>query len=293
MRHRFTIVLCAAFLGGTQVLFGEFHERLSTDDEAADAAAVAPAAAPMATKFYLACDASDLAGQTNNSAVVPPINASGIDGTLIVNGLGSLNFSPVQVGNGVSFEPGDQQQTHAAFYRFTGETVGKLFDIGAGEVSFYLKSTHTFAERLTLTPRFVFEVYGDGLELFQFSSYIFDSRRLKFRYKVAGLWGEYDVPTGHEDTLFGEGVVMKVRLIWNSSIVQLFLNDTLVHSAAPVPLPVNWANQALFVFGGSASYGGGFFASDDVIDEFRILGPSPGPVAPPLPPQNVRIVRGL
>jgi hypothetical protein len=56
---------------------------------------------------------------------------------------------------------------------------------------------------------------------------------------------------------------------------------------------VNWANQALFVFGGSASYGGGFFASDDVIDEVRILGPSPAPVVPPLPPQNVRIVRGV
>ena len=244
----------------------------------------------LTTKFHLNGDTSDLQGLTNNSAVAPPVNASGTNGTLVINGTGSLNFAPVHTGNGVSFEPGGWQQQHAAFYRFTSPRIGEIFDFNHGEISFYLKSTHTFAERVTLPPRFVFEVCGDGLELFQFSSYIFQGNRLKLRYKIGGYWGEYAVPFGQEDQLFGNGVIMKVRLVWDSSTVRFFLNDVVVDSGAASPLSPNWSNYPIFVFGSSTSYDGGFFASDDVIDEFRILGPATSTPTPPSAPRNLRIV---
>src|SRR5262249_19751619 len=55
------------------------------------------------TVFQMHADASEVSGVTNGSAITPALAPSGMSGTVVVNGAGSVNYAPAQSGNGVYF----------------------------------------------------------------------------------------------------------------------------------------------------------------------------------------------
>ena len=96
---------------------------------------------------------------------------------------------------------------------------------------------------------------------------------LVFGYKVGGTGYNYYVPTGTEDTLFGNGVTLKVTIAWDSSAVKLYLNDNLVQQSANSPFAANWTAASVFDLGAYEYQSvGGYNIADDVIDEFTISG---------------------
>ncbi len=54
------------------------------------------------------------------------------------------------------------------------------------------------------------------------------------RYTIWGVSSYYIVPSGTEETLFGNGVTLKVTMSWDGSMAKLFLNDTLIRQTAYV-----------------------------------------------------------
>ena len=110
---------------------------------------------------------------------------------------------------------------------------GSLFDPDHGDLSFYLKSSYSFAERLALpsTYRFAFET--DDASRSQFYFYILAAQsRLIFGFHTAGTMSDgYYVPVGTEDSVFGKGVLAKFRLVWDGAFRSLYINDVNVTGA--------------------------------------------------------------
>ena len=169
---------------------------------------------------------------TNGSVVTPAVAPPGFTGSVVVNGSGSVNFAPAQSGNGVYFL-NCCVNTNNAYYKFTGTTVGSIFNVNQGQISFYLKSRESYAQRQAGSYRTVFDV-RDNVP----SNHLFSPPDqcnpgvLGIRLQGRGTISSYYVPTGTEDALFGNGVMVKVTLAWNNSLVKLYLNDNLVQSAA-------------------------------------------------------------
>jgi hypothetical protein len=81
------------------------------------------------------------------------------------------------------------------------------------------------------------------------------------------------VPPGTEDTLFGDGVIVKVTVAWDSSVVKLYLNDNLVQVSRYSPAAGNWTMASVFALGAYEYLGaGGCNTTDDTIDEFTVSG---------------------
>src|SRR5205823_4144801 len=89
--------------------------------------------------------ATEVNGMTNGSIVTPSVTPVGFTGKVVVNGAGSVNFTPAVVGNGVYFQ--NCCDNINAYYKFTGATVGSIFNVNRGQVSFYLKSRYSFTQR--------------------------------------------------------------------------------------------------------------------------------------------------
>ena len=70
-----------------------------------------------------------------------------------------MNFAPAQTGNGVYFL-NCCTNTNNAYYKFTGAPVGSIFNVNQGQISFYLKSRFSFAQRQSsaTSPRYAFDV---------------------------------------------------------------------------------------------------------------------------------------
>ncbi len=230
-------------------------------------------------------NSSEVSGLTNGSVVTPSVNPSGLKGTVVVNGSGSVNFTPAQSGNGVYFLNCCNNYNNA-FFQFTGTTIGSLFNVSQGQVSFNLVSRYSFAQRQSsaASPRYAFDVRdGNGTHLFGFLTQI-ASNSLEFTYWAAGAGAYYFVPSGTENTLFGSGVSLAVTISWNGSTINLYLNNTLVKSV-PYTLPTpNWSASSNFDLGAYQYLNaGGYGVSDDIIDAFTVTGPG-GPVALTLQP---------
>jgi hypothetical protein len=213
---------------------------------------------------------SEVSGVKNGSVVTPAMAPSGFTGKVVANGSGSVNFTPAQAGNGVYFL-NCCVNTNNVYYKFTGTTVGNIFNANAGQVSFDLTSRYSFAQRKALptSRRFAFDVRdGNGTHEFNFLTQFF-SGYLQFLYMVGGVEQSYDVPKGTEDTLFGDGVTMQVTIAWSGSTAKLYLNNTLVSTTAyTVPAP-NWSAASNFDLGAYEYLQfGGYFSSDDVISGF-------------------------
>ncbi len=101
------------------------------------------------------------------------------------------------------------------------------------------------------------------------------SGSLVFSYVVGGATQYYYVPSGTQDALFGNGVVMKVTITWDGHVSKLYLNDVQVQSANYTTVTPNWSAASIFNLGAmrQAPYGG-YNAEDDIIDEFTVTGPA-------------------
>src|SRR5260370_37858750 len=95
---------------------------------------------------------------------------------------------------------------NTAYYKFTGAAVGNLFNVNQGQISFYLKSRYSFAQRQTSAAamRFAFDVRDASNHLFDFFTQITPvggSPYLLFTYTLGGSTQDYWVPQGTEDTV--------------------------------------------------------------------------------------------
>jgi len=54
--------------------------------------------------------------------------------------------------------------TNNAYYKFTGATIGNIFNVNQGQITFYLKSQYSFAQRQASAsqPRYTFAVRDEG-----------------------------------------------------------------------------------------------------------------------------------
>jgi hypothetical protein len=82
----------------------------------------------------------------------------------------------------------------------------------------------------------------------------------------------YTVPAGQEDALFGRDVVANVRITWMGTTSRLFINEKLVATTSGYAKAANWSSLSALTIGArSIRYaGGGYYASDDAIANFRI-----------------------
>ena len=245
--------------------------------------------------LLLHTDATELTALTNGSTVIPSIAPAGFTGTVVVNGTGSVNFAPAEVGNGVYFLNCCATNTNNAYYKFTGASVGNIFNVNQGQISFYLKSRYSFAQRVATATgqRYAFDVRdGSGTHLFNFMTQIASGRLM---FVSLGSGTPYLVPQGSEDALFGNGVILKVTITWNASKNSFYLNDTLVASAPRTTPTPNWTAASTFDLGAREYLAlGGNNSSDDVIDEFTVLGQPtmPPPLVAMMAPQNGSAVIG-
>src|SRR5579859_3410973 len=100
--------------------------------------------------FQLHGAASEVSATTNGSAVTPAVGPAG---TVVVNGGGAVAFTAVAAlppgtaaASGVSFV-NCCTNTNNAYFKFTGTGLGSVFNAPQGQVSFYLTSKYTFAQR--------------------------------------------------------------------------------------------------------------------------------------------------
>ncbi len=244
-------------------------------------------AQPAATStFYLRGNNTEILGTTNGSSVVPTNAPTGFTGSVVVRGTGSVAFSPVVNGDGVVFEGVSSPNTNTAFLSFSGAQVGNVFNVNQGNLTFYVKSSYSFAQRQALGSsnfREVFDVYDSTGELFYFES-LTSGGRLIFQYKTGSRSssGYYYVPVGQEDAVFGLGVVAQFQLKWNGSTNVLYLNGAQVATFAYTPATPNWGAASNFTIGGTGVplYGGGYYKCDDPIAEFQMAGSGTGSGSP-------------
>jgi hypothetical protein len=199
--------------------------------------------------------------------------------------LGSLSFVPVYENQGVSFLQGGQQNSNVAYYQFTGSQIGDIFNSSQGEISFFLKSQYTFAERKALAQynyRYAFEVRDAANKQF-FTFYTQATAgatgRLFLNYAAQSAQNvSYSVPVGQEDTLFGKDVVMKVTISWDGTQSKLYINDSLVKTFTYTPVVANWASASKMTIGSTVS---GFYSSNDAVDRFSVTLIGAGALVPP------------
>ena len=73
---------------------------------------------------------------TNGSIVTPAIAPPGFTGKVVLNG-GPVNFAAAQTGNGVYFQ-NCCMNSNNAYYKFTSASVGNIFNVNQGQITFYL-----------------------------------------------------------------------------------------------------------------------------------------------------------
>ncbi len=215
-------------------------------------------------------NSSEVSGETNGSVVTPSAGPSGFLGTVVVNGSGSVAFTPAQSGNGVYFQSCCGSNNNA-YYKFTGAPIGNVFTTSQGQVSFDLTSRYSWTQRKALSQsrRSAFDVRdGSGIHEFAFfTQSVYGT--LEFVYSAGGVTVYYNVPKGTEDTLFGSGVSMHVTITWSGNASNLYLNHKLVKTATYIAPSPNWSSASIFDIGAQEylKYGA-CFTSDDIISNF-------------------------
>jgi len=269
-------------------VYTTYHFKVTSRDSLGKVTESADIAFTTLPLFQLHSDASEVSGPTNGSTVTPAVTPSGFSGKVVVNPGGSVNFAPAQSGDGVYFLQ-CCGNTANAYYKFTGATVGSIFNVSQGQISFYLKSRQSYAQRVAsgTSYRQVLDVRDATTHLFGFITQA-SSGGLIFRFLVGANSANnpatyYFVPAGTEEALFGNGVTLKVTLTWNANVAMVFLNDAMVKKftyTTPVP---NWSAASNFDLGAYEYLtNGGYNVCDDIIDEFTVTGPAI-PQAPNLP----------
>lgn len=233
------------------------------------------APAGLQTVMQIQGNSGEVSGTTTGSIVTPSVTPAGFSGKVVANGKGSVNFSPAQSGNGMYFL-NCCTATNNAYFQFTGATIGNIFNTSQGQISFFLQSQYSFAQRQAsaAAARYAFDVRdGNNSHLFYFFTSA-NSQALSFTYAVGGTSQIYYVPQGTEDTLFGEGVVLQVSLSWNGSVASLSLNGNVVKSATYTPTAPNWTSASNFDFGAYQYQTSGYNVEDDVIGNLVVAAPT-------------------
>jgi hypothetical protein len=218
--------------------------------------------------FALQGVASEVSATTNGATVTPQ---AGPVGRLIVRETGAVNFQP----SGVTFKQGGQQNINTAFYNFAGAQLGNVFNVSSGQISLTLTSSYSFAARQALPQynyRQVFDAWDNSQDLFFFQVQAVWGR-LMFYYNMGGRSGTiYYVPVGMEDSLFGQGAAMNVKMVWNGRTMSLYLNGNLVNQTRYTKATPNWSSASSFSLGAADfhSYGGGYYSCDDAISQFQV-----------------------
>jgi hypothetical protein len=119
----------------------------------------------------------------------------------------------------------------------------------------------------------VFDVYDNSRELFDFQVQAANGRLILYYNTGSTVNQYYYLPAGQEDSLFGAGVTLQVQLSWDGKNTSLYLNGNLVNETPYKGATANWTNNSSFTFGAGDphSYGGGYFACDDVIGNFQTI----------------------
>ncbi len=227
---------------------------------------------PPVPAFSLLANPSEISVVTNGSTIAPTIAPAGLTSTVVVQGSGSVNFAPDQNGDGVYFQSCCSNNGNA-YLKFTGTSIGSIFNFSQGQISFTLTSRSSLAQRaLASSYRSVLDV-RDGNpanHLVNFSTQA-SSGGLVFLYSVGGPMQFYYVPKGTENTLFGAGVTMQVAITWSGKTLNLYVNGTLVKSSTYTPPLPNWTNASVLDVGGYEylTYGG-YDSCDDVISDLSV-----------------------
>jgi hypothetical protein len=227
------------------------------------------------TWLQIQANPTEAGGTQNGATVTPTVTPPGFTGSVVQSGTGSVNFTPSQGSNGVYFL-NCCKNTNAAYFKFVGASVGNIFNVNQGQVSFTLQSSYSFAQRAAAAaaPRYTFDARDTTTtHQFYFLTKV-SSGLLQFDYKVGGQNYFYDVPAGTEDALYGQGVVLEVMLSWSSGGVNLYLNGVLVKTSSyEIPTP-SWSSTSVFDFGAYEYLAfGGYNVSDDVISDFVVFAP--------------------
>jgi hypothetical protein len=221
---------------------------------------------------------SELSGWSNGAIITPIVAPNGFVGQLVVAGNGVVNFAPVGKGTGVSF-PQCCSNINTAHYKFTGLELGNIFSVNRGQISFYLKSSYSFAQRYATaaSARFAFDVQDNVAtqhHLFSFFTGAYLNSKSKYLAFGYWLWGAvhyYYVPPGTEDTLFGDGVTMQVTIAWEGNTIKLYLNSALVQTESYSKPSATWTASSVFDLGATEYLTfGGYSSSDDLISEFTV-----------------------
>ena len=186
-----------------------------------------------------------------------------------------MNFVPAVVGNGVYFL-NCCTNTGNAYYRFTGPTLGTIFDSASGQITFNVKSRQSWAQRKAAgSYRVILDVQpAPAQQLFTFSV-IPTSGRLAFAYRLGSTAADYYyVPAGKEEQILGLGVSVTIRLTWDGTKRYLYVNGTLVNTTPYTRAQPVWSSGSWFTIGAQEYLNnGGYNASDDVIDDFIVTRP--------------------
>jgi hypothetical protein len=256
-----------------------YHYQVLSQDSSGDMAAspdstFTTSTAGLQTWLQIQANSSEVSGTQNGSIVTPTVTPSGFMGAVAQNGIGSVNFTPSQGSNGVYFL-NCCKNTNNAYFKFVGATVGNIFNVTQGQITFTLQSRYSYAQRqaTAASPRYTFDV-RDTTTTHQFSFLTQVIKGLQFNYTVGGQGYVYYVPPGTEDTLFGNGVALNVTITWSSGGVNLYLNGALAKSSAyNIPTP-SWSSTSVFDFGAyEYSTFGGYDGSDDTISNFMVSAP--------------------
>lgn len=226
-------------------------------------------------KLVFGGESSEFSSLSTGATITPK---TGPQGQLVVRGSGQISLLAATTGTGMRFLNTGQQNTDVAFTQFTGSALSDVFSTANGEISFSLTSKLTPAERADSSQkhRYVYDAYdSSGQEPFYFLIDKYDNGQpgVVFQYRTASQERfDYYVPQAQLDSLFGKNVTIRVKLTWNNGTTKLYINDVLAQTTSYTAMNPNWGTGSSLVIGaqGYGSFGAGFFALDDVIDEFTV-----------------------
>jgi len=224
-------------------------------------------------KFQFRVTTTEMPSLVDSATVTPVVKPTGWTGTLTVRGGGSVIMNAT--GAGAAFLNGGNQGSDAAYVNFTSASFGTVFN-NSSEISLYLRSGYTFAERQALASpnmRSAFEIYDANGSWWSFNTYTSTDGALRFGFGAKGYAAVYAIPAGTEDAVFGKGVIVKIRITWDASTFSLWVNGQMVQTnSVTQPKNPSWGSTSAFTIGARSVRlsGGGFYSSDDTVAEFMM-----------------------
>ena len=250
-------------------------------------------AAARRTTFAIDFSRANVAQVANNAEVTPTIKPEALTGTLVMRGNGTPVFK--SSGTGVSFTRSGQQNGNTSYYNFSGTGLDEVFEYRVpGQVEVAVESKYSFAERRVLPSvegnRYVYRIAfhasdGEGYTVAKLAWGMQDDY-IAFFANFFNSGYTYFVPKGSEDTLFGKGVTMRIRVTWDGNgKAAMYVNNAQVATFNYPLVNPKWTGKPVLSLGASnaSDYGGGFWACDDYLHTLTVE--SEGPYVDAIPPE--------